>query len=119
MQRNWDVVRALLLRIEEEKTDDAELYPQDFPPIDEARAAYHLRLMHKAGLIDGTLIDALGASSFIATGLTWDGHEFLDALRSKTVWNKIKEVARQKGIELSFDAIKVLGKVALAALLAS
>jgi Hypothetical protein (DUF2513) len=117
MQRNWDVIRAILVRIEEEQSTDSELYPQDFPPIDEVRAAYHARLLHSAGLITGQVVDGIGTSSFIATGLTWQGHELLDAMRSKTVWNKIKEVSRQKGIELSFDAIKVLGKCALESIL--
>lgn len=117
MQRNWDVIRAILVRIEEEQSTDSELYPQDFPPIDEVRAAYHLCLLHSAGLITGQPLDGIGSPSFIATGLTWQGHELLDAMRSKTVWHKVKETARQKGIELSFEAVKMLGKHALDAML--
>ena len=117
MQRNWDVIRAILARIEEQPDADLELYPHNFPPIDEARVVYHARLLHSAGLITGQVVDGIGTLSFIATGLTWQGHELLDAMRSNTVWHKIKEVSRQKGIVLSFDAIKTLGKYAIKSML--
>ena len=113
MQRNWDVVRAILVRIEEEQ-GEFELYPQDFVPIDALRTTYHLRLLRSAGLIEGDAIDGIGGqSSFIATGLTWRGHELLDAMRSRPIWQKVKETAQQKGIELSFESILLLGKKAL------
>jgi hypothetical protein len=45
--------------------------------------------------------------------LTWAGHDLLDTIRSKTVWERIKYTAKEKGIELTFDAVKELGKIAL------
>lgn len=118
MQRNWDVIRALLVQIEQQPDAHAELYPHDFTPIDEARATYHLRLLHSAGLITGQSVEGVGEQSFIATGLTWAGHELVDAMRSKSVWNKVKETARSKGVELSFEAVKIFGKHALESVLA-
>jgi len=41
------------------------------------------------------------------------GHDLLDTMRSHPAWDKIKATAQTKGIELSFDAIKVIGGWAL------
>jgi hypothetical protein len=40
-------------------------------------------------------------------------------MRSQAVWERIKTVAKDKGIELTFDAVKALGKLALGLVLAS
>lgn len=45
--------------------------------------------------------------------LSWAGHDLLDTLRSKPVWERIKTTAKEKGPELTFDAVKALVKVAL------
>ena len=31
--------------------------------------------------------------------LTWDGHDFLDAIRSKSVWNKTKDAVGSSGFQ--------------------
>jgi hypothetical protein len=40
--------------------------------------------------------------------LTWQGHEFLERIKRDTVWNKVKELAMNKGIDLSIEVIKSL-----------
>ena len=40
--------------------------------------------------------------------LTWEGHEFLDAVRHETVWAKTKEVVKSKGGSVSFEVLKEL-----------
>ena len=51
--------------------------------------------------------------ALISPDLTWAGHDLLDTLRSKPVWERIKMTAKDKGIELTFEAVKMLGSVAL------
>jgi Hypothetical protein (DUF2513). len=51
--------------------------------------------------------------------LTWQGHELLDTIRSKAVWERIKTTAKEKSIELTFDSVKALGKLALEWVLAN
>ena len=86
---------------------------------DPAVAAYQIHLMVEAGLVHGhsRLEDSIPLA--FATRLTWEGHELLDKIKSEGVWNKIKSAAKEKGIELSFDAVKMLGKAALGAVLGS
>jgi hypothetical protein len=40
--------------------------------------------------------------------LTWEGHEFLDAARNKTMWNRAKTALTTQGAGLSFDVMKAL-----------
>jgi len=41
------------------------------------------------------------------------GHDLLDTMRSAGMWETIKSTAKTKGIELTFDAVKALGALAL------
>lgn len=47
-------------------------------------------------------------SSFCVGRLTWEGHDFLDKIRSETVWNKTKETIVKKGLPFVFDVVKEL-----------
>ena len=40
--------------------------------------------------------------------LTWDGHEFLDKIRDKYLWQKTKNVISSKGGSLAFSVINQL-----------
>lgn len=84
MRRDWNLIRLLLLQIESgeappklgEYTDDQKLY--------------HSVLLIESGLAHG--IVALGQTGEpIGTTiqrLTWSGHDFLDATRNESIWNK-------------------------------
>lgn len=50
----------------------------------------------------------MGPINFTASRLTWTGHEFLDAIRSDTVWNKTKQTFSSKGLDMTFDLIKTV-----------
>ncbi|MGS1035741.1 YjcQ family protein [Burkholderia glumae] len=83
----------------------------------EARIAGHLELLVDNGYVEGVRV-LRGIDGHIALGisnprLTMAGHDLLDTMRSKPVWDKVKETAQSKGIELTFDAVKMLGTWAL------
>ena len=54
---------------------------------------------------------------FFAQRLTWEGHEFLDSIRSDTVWTKTKKRFTEKGIDMSFDLVKSVAQVMVKAAL--
>jgi hypothetical protein len=58
-----------------------------------------------------------GAKDFIAQRLTWEGHEFLDGIRSNSVWERTKKSFREKGVEMTFDLVKVVAKEAAVAVM--
>ena len=117
MQRNWELIRKILIKLEEETDHNGSLDPDDVKGYDHAIVSYHVSLLGQAGLIN--MIDASTSMEMycIAKSMTWEGHEFLDKIRRDTMWNKIKGTLREKGIELSIDAIKLAAKTALESML--
>jgi len=122
MQRNWDVVRKILLKAEALPTEDSQVNSDEIDGVAPEVAAYHMRLLREAGLIEGggRAAGAVGAPPWLfATRLTWEGHEFLDSIRRDTVWNRIKTKARDQGVELTIDAIKMIARAVIEGMLRS
>lgn len=114
MKRNWDAIRMILTKVEAQPCPVFELYPQDFAPLDEQTAGYQLRLLLQAHMIEGERLDLIGGVNAVTvTGLTWQGHELLDAVRSPKIWEKIRELAVKRGLDLSFEAISIIGRMVL------
>jgi hypothetical protein len=108
MKRDWDVVRQVLSEIE--SGDRRQLrYSDSVDPI----ATEHAFLLLDAGYItaiDATTLDGRG---LINPELTWEGHDLLDTIRSKSVWERVKQLAKEKGVELTLDSVKLLAAKAL------
>lgn len=109
MKRDWDLVRKILLQLEEQDhlgSDDVQGY-------DVRVVSYHVHLLNEAGLIKAAPTPRRMGSEQIwtASALTWNGHEFLDQIRADSIWGQIKRSAREKGLDLSFDVVRSLAKV--------
>jgi hypothetical protein len=67
-----------------------------------------MELLMEAGLVSGKMSSELGRGphDFLAIRLTWQGHEFLDTVRSDTVWQKTKKSFINQGVSMTFDLIK-------------
>jgi hypothetical protein len=114
MKRDWDVIREVLLEVETLAQPDQPSFRYDVA--DEPKGPQAL-LLWKSGFLQAIDIGGLDVAAILSPTLTWAGHDLLDTLRSKPVWERIKATAKDKGIELSFDAVKMLGKAALAAVI--
>ena len=109
MKRNWDTVRDLLTRLEDEEFTDQPLRLACFKNSPERDSiSYHIELLIEAGLIQGYMSKELGSwpADFVAERLTWSGHEFLDAIRNDTLWAKTKAKFASEGLSMTFDGIK-------------
>lgn len=116
MKLDWDLVREILTEIEDlpasgrhGKSFQAE-YGDDSETATRAR---HAILLKEAGFVKGVTSDSLAAARLLAPDLTWEGHELLSTIRSKDVWERVKRTAKEKGLALSFDLVKIGGKMAL------
>lgn len=109
MVRNWEIIREILLKLEK-MLPDQTLRLGDFPEEKAYDYSYHMELLFEAGLIYGKMLEECGtqASDFLALRLTWAGHEFLDSVRSDTVWNQTKSRFIKEGISMTFDLIKTV-----------
>ncbi len=133
MKRDWELIRKQLTDIEEDRDVLAEIpkeepkwtdqsweeYEQQQKAFNAAteRIAGHLEMLINNGYIDGLQV-LRGCDGHFSYGvatprLTMAGHDLLYTMRSSTIWESIKSTAKKKGIELTFEAIKALGSVAL------
>lgn len=116
MERNWELIRKILLKLAE-KADDSPMESDVFAKFSAETTAYHYKILAQAGLIEVEECATLSGVDYAAIQLTWQGHELLDQIRNDTVWNKIKATVKNKGLDLSFELIKTAGKKVLSALL--
>lgn len=92
MRRDMDLVRTILTGIADAGGDvSAGMFADERHGFDEV--AYHFDIMQQAGLIDASLVRDIGGNVIRAEAhsLTWEGKDFLDAVRSDKVWHRVKE----------------------------
>lgn len=98
MKRDMDLVRLILMAIEEETQGFS---PSDltFEGFTQEQVGYHIYIMGQAELLEVADATTLGSSGpeAIPKCLTWYGHEFLDAAREPTRWQKAKEMLEKAG----------------------
>jgi len=71
-----------------------------------------MALCIEAGLVHGIIRkDQMSEpADFVASRLTWQGHEFLDAARNETVWKKAQEHIKKSGVEVTISILQDLLK---------
>ncbi|MCK4659204.1 MAG: DUF2513 domain-containing protein [Phycisphaerae bacterium] len=90
MKRDMDIIRTILLRIEESENDGVTA--RDFPDSDPKLINYHLGLVRESGLANGKRYGSDGeALSYELFELTGEGHDFLDSIRRDNIWHKVKK----------------------------
>ena len=116
MRRDWEVIKAILKAAEELEDPQGYLKPEDFPAWAPELVAYQMKLLIQAGLVEGNCSKAMNRGPYcFVYGLTWEGHEFLDLVRERSFWNRIVKTARERGLELSFEAIKAMARFLIGA----
>ncbi|QIM63167.1 hypothetical protein A1D29_07665 [Pasteurellaceae bacterium Orientalotternb1] len=117
MKRNWDLIRKILIKLEEKADIESELSSEDIRGFDRYTVAYHYNIMAQAGLITVADNSGIDEIDYSALSLTWQGHEFLDKIRNDRVWNKVKRTVQSKSLDLSFDVIKQVAGTVIGAML--
>ncbi len=111
MQHDIDLVRKILESIR----DRTELWPRpvEIPGYDELVVARHLERLHDDGLIEGVRHRSVSkqVSDIKVSDLTSAGHEFLSALESGDVWERLKSALNPSEIgALSFRELAGIAK---------
>ncbi|CAM2852553.1 TPA: DUF2513 domain-containing protein [Legionella pneumophila] len=107
MKRDWDLVRDILLRVED-LSSNQNLTLSHFSDKDLYLVSYHVKMLCEAGLINANIVNDLSTqpSQFFVSGLTLSGHEFLDAIRVESIWTKTKAYFKTNGGVMIFETIK-------------
>jgi len=104
MKRDFELLRELLLDIEGDVVDISSYSKEHI--------LYHKALLLEAGLADGPK-PHYSSREFseipdrvIIRRLTWEGHNFIDAIRDEGRWQKSKDWIREAGKILTLETIK-------------
>ena len=114
MKRDWTIIRAILLKLEESETPNTVLNANNLPPFEEQAVAYHIRLLANAGHITANVSESRSGDGRIyvalARNLSNSGHELLDTIRNDKVWDKIQEKVKKDGLEMTVDVVLMVGR---------
>lgn len=102
MKLNHDCVRDLLLTVEE--SDHNEILSLHFllpknklQSYSEEDIFYTIQRLVEAGYINADTQTYFEGQDAIISSITWNGHQFLDNIRDKSIWEKTKEKASVVG----------------------
>ena len=109
MKRDFDLIRKILLYVEENH-DEGSLMIKKLEDYNNQTLIFHCKILEEKGFLKGTALESLtsGNDDFQCFGITYDGYEFLDKIRNKTFWEKIKKYAKHHAMEISFNTINTI-----------
>ena len=113
MKRDMDLIRALLIAVDDAPTPELQVLP-DLPPADDDEIAYHARLLIQAGFLTAIDISDNAQERYQDLSVTWEGHEFLESVRDPQIWSATKDGAKKLG-SWSIGVIADLAKGAIVA----
>jgi hypothetical protein len=99
MQRDWDLIRRLLKKIQDD--DRSDVTDVEKPILTE-----HVRLLTEAGLIESEMT---GGKSIVwhRCRLTWQGHDFIESVSNESLYKQAVQKAKAAG-SISFEILKTV-----------
>jgi Hypothetical protein (DUF2513) len=107
MKRDMTLVREILLATEAHPPGQGPANLQ-LPGFSAEQMSYHVKIMAEAGFIEALDASTHDGMEWNPTSLTWQGHEFLDAVRNETVWRKTLTFIKEKGGSVPFEIVKTV-----------
>lgn len=106
MKLDMDIIRDILIEVEEttprEEIDHFQLEGYD-PEVTD----YHVKKLKEAGFLRADFVFGAPPRAIVLE-LTYEGHQFLDSIRSNNVWQRLKKKAATEGGSIPFEVLKPL-----------
>lgn len=108
MKRDMDLVRDILLKAESMPVGPPMLYR--IGEVEDLVLLHHLEMLIEAGLLRGKISRSQGTRGDIIgiSGLTWEGHEWIETVRSDRVWAETKETLSKDDGAMTFELAKAV-----------
>ncbi len=105
MKRDMELIRKILVAIEDSNQTQGYI-PLQFESYTEDQISYHVKLLADRGIISA--IDCSSKTSFVwrAKALTWDGHDYIEAIRDDARWQKVKDWIKNAEKILTIETMK-------------
>ncbi len=104
-----DLIREILLQVEARPSAQSiDLVEVEVPGHEQEEISYHVKLLADAGYLEAHDLRSLGPDGFkyAPSALTNEGHDFLDAARNNTVWEKTKAKLMEIGGSAPLDVTR-------------
>lgn len=112
MKRDLELLRKLLLSIEE--SDDIPVHPDQLAKLchDQNLLNYHIHLLFEAGFIEAIESNIMGnpIPQYLILYLSNSGCDYLDSVRDVTVWNKVKSCLSSVGGNVALNIVQELAE---------
>lgn len=107
MKRDMDLVRAIVHYIEDQNENDFIRSSEiELAGWTSEQIAYHCMLIEEAGLVEAVDLRTRADRTAIAIQrLTWQGHDFADASRNDSLWNRVKMQVANTATAVTFDVL--------------
>jgi hypothetical protein len=109
MQRDMELIRKIMLTVEQH---DHGFAPREIEieGYSDEQVGYHCYLLGDAGLAEAIDVTTRGSESpcAVVRHLTWAGHEFLDAAKDDSTWERAKQRLASAGKSLHTVTLGVL-----------
>lgn len=108
MKRDLDLVRQILLQIEALPAGPPAQYRTS--EIEDPVLLAHFELVLASGLVNGKISRSQSSRGDVISisGLTWEGHEWIEAVRSEIVWCETKATLLDGAGALTYDLTKAV-----------
>ena len=110
MKRDLDLVRQILLQIEALPAGPPAQYRMS--EIEDPVLLAHFELVLGSGLVNGRISRSQSVRGDVISisGLTWEGHEWIEMMRSQSVWNETKSHLLDNGGALVHGLMKAVAE---------
>ncbi|MFW6046685.1 MAG: DUF2513 domain-containing protein [Candidatus Woesearchaeota archaeon] len=105
MKRDMELVRKILIKLEYE-SKPIELIPPHIDGYSEEQVSYHYKLLTENGIIEAIDCTTDDGFEWQARGLTWQGHDYIDAIRDENRWQTVKDWIKSSGKVLTIETLK-------------
>lgn len=105
MKREMDLIRAVVLAAESGNPNGSITGYTD------EQVRYHRALAIEANLLKGrvhkpsTYLTDI-PDDVVILGITYDGHDFIDAIREDSKWDQVKQLLLEAGKQITIETIK-------------
>lgn len=109
MKRDMDLVRLILLKVEDEYVS-TPIFNLCIEGYDLETIAYHCKIMYEAGLLSSFSVQYGDNKVWgLRVGaLTWSGNDYLEKIRNDSIWEKTKNEIVSKGLPMVLETIKTI-----------
>lgn len=105
MTRDPDLIRRLLMALEAHPAPMSSFdlaLPGTTPPM----VQYHVKLLVSAGYLEARELSTITRFQVQILGVSWKGHDFLDAVREETDWQDIRSALQLNERTVPFALIE-------------